>query len=87
MDFDLNKFNKENPILEVGETSEDPFVERVNGREHSDKKGCWCCKGSYYSDDGATVGDADENGEEVSSFSDLCKSCRALLKISGYIFT
>lgn len=83
--FDLEKFNKENPILEVGEESTDPFVERVNSKELSETNGCWCCLKEFDAT-GKIISEADANGEDATSYSKLCPACKKLLGDTGYSF-
>lgn len=77
--FDLDKFEEENPVF-------DPFVERVNEREIAEPLHCWGCLGVYDRASGERIGEADPNGEEVTSMHDLCSECLTVTKetLVGY---
>lgn len=78
--FDLDKFNEENPIIDT-EAADDPFVEKVNGREAAEPLTCWYCGGVFDRVTGERIAEADPEGEDVASLREMCSGCLTVVKV------
>lgn len=81
--FNLEAFNKENPIIEIGEDLCDPFVERVNAKELGELKTCWHCLQLFDPASGLPVKEADYNGESSPTM-ETCSVCKRYVGGNSY---